>query len=107
MEFIGSIPSLVWKEALDISRKEGFPVEQPDACPYIILKHISDKQLLVLTGTLKRQHIDLFLTSVFPPGDTKDFDPPEPYINHKANRDIWELISKALISFLHTSSINK
>lgn len=106
MEYLGSIPSLVWKEALEISRKESFPVEQPEDCPYIIITHITDKQILALTGVLKRQHIDLFLTDVFPPGDIKDSTPPEQCIKHEANRLIWQLISKALIPFLQTSSIN-
>lgn len=106
MDFIGSIPKPIWDKALEISRKESFPEEQPEDCPYIILARIKDKQLLALTGTLKRQHIDLYLTDVFPPGDIVKYTPPEPGVKHKANRLIWELISKALTSFLHTSSIN-
>lgn len=107
MEFIGSIPKQVWNKAQDISRKESFPVQQPKDCPYIVLAHITDKQILALTGTLKRQHIDLFLIDVFPPGDVKKYVTPDYADTRKANRSIWQLISKALISFLQTSSIDK
>lgn len=106
MEFVGSIPKPIWDKALEISRKESFPAEQPKSCPYIILTYVTDKQLLTLTGTLKRQHIDLFLTDVFPPGEVKKHVIPGYADKHKANRLIWQLISKALIAFLHTSSTN-
>ena len=107
MEFIGSIPKPVWDKALELSRKENFPVEQPENCPYIIITHIADKQLLALTGTLKRQHIDLCITDVYPPGDHIEHIIPGYADTHKANILVWQLISKALTSFLQTSSSNK
>lgn len=107
MEFVGSIPKPIWDKALDISRKESFPVEQPDNCPYIILTHLSNKQLLALTGTLKKQHIDLCITDVYPPSEHTEHIIPDYADTHRANRLIWQLISKALTSFLQTSSIDK
>lgn len=105
MNYIGSIPTQVWKIAKEISREESFPAEQPQDCPYIVLIHITDRQLLSLTGILKRQHIDLYLTDVYPPDAVKDFTPPDRITKDHAETLSWQLISKALSQFLHTSSI--
>jgi len=107
MNFIGSIPKPIWNIAQAIAREEAYPVEQPENCPYIILTHITEKQILSLEGILKRQHMNLFLTNIFPPGEIKNSVHPGYPIIHKANTDIWTLISKALTRFLQTSSIDK
>lgn len=99
MEFVGSIPQDLWKKVLEISKKESFPEEQPEDCPYIILKHITEKQILALTGSLKRQHTDLYLTDVFPPGEYKEHVIPEPRVKHEASMLTWQLIGKALNDF--------
>lgn len=98
MDFIGSVPKPIWDKALEISKKESFPVEQPETCPYIIIMHIADKQILALTGSFRRQHIDLFLTEVSPPGEITDPVTLDYVDKRKANKLVWMLISKALTS---------
>lgn len=102
MEYIGSIPIKIWLLAQEIARKESYPIEQPPNCPYVILLHISDSQLLTLTGSHKRQHIDLFITDVYPPKDHDNYIRTSGTTQAEAERQSWELISKALTSFLHT-----
>lgn len=107
MGFIGTIPKRIWNIALEIAKEEPYPVKQPENCHYIILSHTTDKQLIVLSGVLRRQHIELHITNVIHPSDLKNIITPDQNTIYKANISAWTLISKALAQFLHTRSIDK
>lgn len=107
MGFIGTIPKRIWNIALEIAQEKSYPVKQTKNCHYIILAYTTDKQLLVLSGVLRRQHIELHIANVIHPSDLKNIITPDQNTIHKANISAWELISKALAQFLHTPSIDK
>lgn len=105
MDYIGSVPPKIFALVLDIARKESYPIDQPQDCPYILLVRVNDKQLLALSGLFSKQHIDLMIIEISRPDTTeKDRISIDQKDWNKAHAYAQELLAKALIQNSHTSS---
>lgn len=68
MDFIGAVPKQLWDLTKGIAKNQAYPQKQPQSCPYIILKKINNKQILVMDGYFKKGSIELFICEVCSPG---------------------------------------
>lgn len=103
MDYIGTVPPKLWDTAIAIARKEKFPRKQPPDTPYVILKKISDSQLIALSGIFQKQAIDLFVLGISHPSlQNKDRVEIEDDVRLQARQDADNLLARAV----HTSSIS-
>jgi len=97
MTYIGTVPPKVWDIAIHIARRDSVPIPQPEDSPYILLKQVNDKQLLILSGCFHKQAIDITISMIcVPETKEKDIAPIQEIDREAAREDAMKLLAKAV-----------
>ena len=97
MDYKGTTTLELWKASQKIAQEQGYPIEQPPHCPYIIVKKVSENQLLAIAGCYKKGRIDVFIVEVRSPKIKPEDRKPIPDEAWEEAREVAdELLSRAI-----------